>query len=199
MDIVAAGGLAGIAVRFEGRHDRVDIAGRQRTLVLGHDIRLAQLRIGLQQRRAVRVAAGQRPAAEVHPQFLDASVGLAVGDDRDRKVDSLGLTVEVENHLPKAASLGDDVLDVLDRDVAPREPRFRFGGVRLERPRALDPPAYGVVQLGSPANDPTSASNSPAIKPSKNGTVTSSRRRFSSRRPAPVQRTAQGPTASRLP
>ncbi len=30
--------LAGVAVRFERRDDRVDVAGRERTLVLGHDV-----------------------------------------------------------------------------------------------------------------------------------------------------------------
>ena len=64
------------------------------------------------------------------------------------EVDSSDLTVEVENHLVEALSLGDDVLDVLDRDVVPTEPRARFGHERLERPYALDTPAHGVVQLG---------------------------------------------------
>jgi hypothetical protein len=73
---------------------------------------------------------------------------VALADDRDRKIYRSGLTVEVENHLPKAAWLGDDTLDVLDRGVALPEPRLRFGDVRLERPRAPDAPAYGMVQLG---------------------------------------------------
>ena len=83
-----------------------------------------------------------------YPQFVDPSVGLLVGDDRDRKIDSSALSVEVENHLLKAASLGDDVLHVLDRMVALAEPRVRFGDECLERPPALDTSAYGVVQLG---------------------------------------------------
>ena len=37
------------------------------------------------------------------------------------------------------------VLDVLDRDVALAQPRFRFHDVRLERPRAPDAPADGVM------------------------------------------------------
>jgi hypothetical protein len=93
------------------------------------------------------VAAGQRPAAPVDPQLVDPSVGLAVGDDRDRNVDVPCLTVEVQDHLLEAASLGDDMLDILDRDAAPAEPRVRFGDERLERPRTLDAPAHGVVQL----------------------------------------------------
>ncbi len=50
MDVLAARRLAGVAVRLEGRDDRVDVAGRERALVLGHDVRLAQRRVGLQQR-----------------------------------------------------------------------------------------------------------------------------------------------------
>src|SRR5262245_17094483 len=94
------------------------------------------------------MAAGERPTAVVHPQFVDPSVGLAVGDERDRKIDSSDLTVEVENRLPKAASLAGDVLDVLDQDVVLAEPRVRFDDERLERPLAPDASAYGVVQLG---------------------------------------------------
>jgi hypothetical protein len=40
---------------------------RKRALAVGHDIWLAQLPIRLQQRWAVRVPAGQRPAAAVVP------------------------------------------------------------------------------------------------------------------------------------
>ena len=148
VDVLPARGLPGVAAGLECRHDRLEVAGRERALVLGHDLRLAQLRVGLQQRRAVRVAAVQRPAAEVDPQLVHQSVGHAVGDDRDRQIDSPGLAVEMENHLLEAARLGDDVLDVLDRDVALREPRVRFADERLERPRALDPSSYRVVQLG---------------------------------------------------
>jgi hypothetical protein len=92
--------------------------------------------------------AGQRPAAVVDPQFVDPSVRFAVGHDRERKIDSAGFTVEVKNHLLKAASLEDDVLKVLDRGVALREPLPRVGKERLERLRALDASAYRVVHLG---------------------------------------------------
>ena len=54
----------------------------------------------------------------------------------------------MQNHLLEAASLGDDVLNVLDRDVALPEPRLRVREVRLEGPRALDASADRVVQLG---------------------------------------------------
>ena len=65
VDVPGARRLAGVAVRFECRHDRVDIARRERTLIVAYDIWLAQLRIGLQQRWAVGVPTGERPATEV--------------------------------------------------------------------------------------------------------------------------------------
>jgi hypothetical protein len=89
----------------------------------------------------VGVAAGEWPVAAIDPQLVDPPVGPAVGHDRNREVDSSGLTIEVENHLLEALSLGDDVLDVLDRDVVPPESRARFGHERLEGPYALDTPA----------------------------------------------------------
>jgi hypothetical protein len=36
--------LADVAVYFERRHDGVDVAGRERRLVFGHDVRLAEVR-----------------------------------------------------------------------------------------------------------------------------------------------------------
>jgi hypothetical protein len=44
--------------------------------------------------------------------------------------------------------LGDHVLDILDRHVAPDEPRVHFGDERLKGSGALDASAHGVVQLG---------------------------------------------------
>jgi hypothetical protein len=41
----------------------------------------------------------------------------------------------VKNHLATATALADDVLDVIDRDVARPEPRVHFGDERLERAR----------------------------------------------------------------
>jgi hypothetical protein len=38
VDVVASRGLAGVPVRFEGRHDRVHVAGRERLLVLADDV-----------------------------------------------------------------------------------------------------------------------------------------------------------------
>jgi hypothetical protein len=82
---------------------------------------------GWQQGWSVLVAACQRPAAGVDPQLVDPPVGLVIGDDRDREVDSPGLTVKVENHLLEASGLGDDVVHVLDRRVALREPSVHLG------------------------------------------------------------------------
>jgi len=53
---------------------------------------------------------------------VGVAVALAVGNDRDRKIDSLRLTIEVQDHLLKAVSFGDDMRDVLDDDVAPSYP-----------------------------------------------------------------------------
>ena len=55
----ASGGLARVAVGLERRHDRVDVAGSERALVLADDVWLAQLRVRLQERWTVHVAAGQ--------------------------------------------------------------------------------------------------------------------------------------------
>jgi hypothetical protein len=107
-----------------------------------------QLRIGLKHGRANRVAAPQRPAAVVDPQFDDPPVGLLVGDHQDRKAHSSVLALEVDDHLREAAMVRDDVLDVLDRGVLLLEPGLGCGHVCLERPRAPDAPAYGMVQLG---------------------------------------------------
>ncbi len=148
VEILVARRLAKAAVRLECGEDRVDVAGRERTPVLGHDVRRAQLRIGLQQGLAVHVAAGQGPAAVVDAQLVNPSVGLLVGHDRDRKIDSPGLTVEVENHLLETARHGNDALDVLDLDVALAEPRVGFDDVGLERPSPPDASAHGVVNLG---------------------------------------------------
>lgn len=63
------------------------------------------------------VAGGEWPVAEIEdPQLVDPA-GLAVGHDHNREVDWPCLTVEVEDYLLEALSLGDDVLDVLDRDI----------------------------------------------------------------------------------
>jgi hypothetical protein len=94
------------------------------------------------------VVAGERPVAEVDPQLFDPPVGPEVGHDRDRKIDSSALPVEMENDLLEAVSLSDDVPHVLDQEVVLPEPRAHLGGECLEGPCALDAPADGVVQLG---------------------------------------------------
>src|SRR5580700_863901 len=92
------------------------------------------------------MAAGQWPAAEVDPQFVDPLVGLLLRHDRHRNVDSSGRCVEVEDDLLEAVSLPEAVVDVLDQDVALVEPGVHLGGVRHKRLYAPDPPAYGMVQ-----------------------------------------------------
>ena len=62
-------------------------------------------------------AARERLTGEVDPHLVDASVGLALGDDGDGQVDGAAVGVEVEDHLLEAAPLEDDVLDVVDRGV----------------------------------------------------------------------------------
>ena len=94
------------------------------------------------------MASGQRPGAEVDAQLVDLAVVLAVADDRDRKFDSPRLTVEVQDHLPKAVSFGNDMRDILDRDVAASYPGVRLRDERLERARALDASSHELVQFG---------------------------------------------------
>ena len=68
------------------------------------------------------MVACDRPAAEIDPKLVDPQVGPAVGHDRDGKIDSPVLTVEMENDLLEAVSLGDAVPYVLDREVVLAEP-----------------------------------------------------------------------------
>src|SRR3954466_8547864 len=137
VDVLAAGGLAGVAVGLERRDNRIDVAGRKRAAVVGHDVRLVHLRVGLEQGRAARVVAGQSPGAAVDPQLVDESAGRAVGDDRHREVEGAAGTVKVEDHLLEAALLEDDVLDGLDARVVLTQPRSALSHERLESPYAL--------------------------------------------------------------
>jgi hypothetical protein len=146
--VLGAGRLASVTVGFERRYDGLDVSGRERTLVRGDDVRLAQRRVALQQWRTVRVATGERPAAEVDTQLLEASVGVVVRDERVREVDAAALTLEVENHLLEAALFGDDPLDVLDRHLVPSEPLVRLGDERPEGSNALDASPHRVMELG---------------------------------------------------
>jgi hypothetical protein len=72
----------------------------------------------------------------------------------------------MEDHFLKPVSLGDQVLDVLDRDVALPEPRTHFCHESLERPPALDASAHGVIQLGLPGERFDKCIKLPTIKPS---------------------------------
>ena len=48
MEVMVTSRFAGVTVGFEGGHDRIDVASGQCVLILTDDIRLAQLRVGLQ-------------------------------------------------------------------------------------------------------------------------------------------------------
>ena len=146
VDVLAAGGFAGVAVGLERRRDRVHVARCQRALVLGHDTLRAQIRIALQHGGAVQMAARERPDAVVDPELCESPVGLAVGDDRDRNVHSPRLTLEVENHFLESPRLHEHMVDRVERHVVVREPRAQLADVRLERPHADHPSAPGVVQ-----------------------------------------------------
>ena len=174
-----ARGLAGIAVGLERRHDRIRVAGGKGARVFGDDVRLVELRVELQHRRPDRVVASQRPAAVVDAQFADPPVGFLVGDDQDRKADSRVLAVKVDDHLREAAMTRDDILDVFDRGLLPAQPRIRLGDVFLERPCTADTSAHRMLQLRLARKRPDQSIEIPESKPSKNGTVTSSRCHFS--------------------
>jgi hypothetical protein len=73
--------LAHVTVRLERCHGRLDVAGRECALVIADDAAFVEIGVGLQQRWADRVAAGQRPGAEVDAQLDDASVHIAVGGE----------------------------------------------------------------------------------------------------------------------
>ena len=118
MDELAPGGLAGVAIRFERRDDRVHIAGRQCALVVRHDTLRAQIRIALQQGRAMHVTTRQGPDAVVDPELDEPTVGAPVGDDRDRNVHSLTVTVEVENDFLESPRLREYMLDRIERHAA---------------------------------------------------------------------------------
>ena len=61
VDVAVAGGLAHVPVRLERCEDRFHVAGRERALILADHVGLVNVEGGLEQRRAVLVAAGQRP------------------------------------------------------------------------------------------------------------------------------------------
>jgi hypothetical protein len=101
-----AGRLAHVAVRLERGEDRFDVARREGALILADDVGLVEVGVWLEQRWAVRVAAGQRPGAEVQAQLDDALVLVAVGDERQGKADTAAVAVEVEDELFDPARIG---------------------------------------------------------------------------------------------
>jgi hypothetical protein len=95
VDVAVAGGLVHVPVRLEGCEDRFHVAGRQRSLILADHVGLVNVEGGLEQRRAVLVAAGQRPGAEVQPQLDDALVLLlVVAGERKGKTDASAVAVD---------------------------------------------------------------------------------------------------------
>jgi hypothetical protein len=91
------------------------------------------------------MAASEWPAAVVDAQLLEPAVGPAVGDDRDTDLNPPGLGIEVDDHLLEPARPHDHVVDVVDRHAPLREPGLSLGDERLERSRAPDASAHGVV------------------------------------------------------
>lgn len=65
-----------------------------------------------------------------------------------RKTDPSGRTVHMQNHLVKSVSLRSDVIDLLDREMKPPEPRVQFSDERPELLRTPDATAYRVVYFG---------------------------------------------------
>ena len=61
MDMPPTGGFANVGVGLECRHGGLDVAGRQRALVLADDVGLVEAGVRLQERRAVGMPARQRP------------------------------------------------------------------------------------------------------------------------------------------
>jgi hypothetical protein len=85
---------------------------------------------------------------KVHAQLDDAGVLVAVGGKGQGKLDAPIVAVDVEDDLLDAAARRDDEIDVLDRDVALRDPGVGVGHEPAERVGAPDATAYRVVQLG---------------------------------------------------
>jgi hypothetical protein len=148
VDVLTAGRLAHVPVRLERRDGRFDIAGREGALVLADDVAVLEAGVGLQQRRPARVRAGQRPGAEVHAQLEDAGVLVAVGGKGQGKLHAPIVAVDVKDDLLDAAARRDDEIDVLDRDVALRDPGVGVRHEPAERVGALDAPAYRMMHLG---------------------------------------------------
>src|SRR4051812_38069067 len=88
-----------------------------------------------------------RPVTEVQAQLDDALVRIVVGGERQRKADASAVDVEVKDDLFYPARLDEEEVDVLDLDVASRQPGGRIGDEAPNRCLALDPPADRVMHL----------------------------------------------------
>ena len=73
---------------------------------------------------------------------------VVVGGERQGQADASAVAVEVQDDLFDPARIRDEEVDVLDVDIACRQPRGHLGDEAPERAFALDPPAYRVMHLG---------------------------------------------------
>ena len=118
MDPGLARRLAEIAVGFEGRDDRVDVAGGERALVVGDRAGDVRGRIAPQQRRADAVMAFERPEAVIDAQRAHAAGRRVVADDGDREIDVAPLVPQAQHGLDDGATAG--MGDRAGRDPAAR-------------------------------------------------------------------------------
>ncbi len=140
--------------RGRSRRARTPQGRRRRRLPQGRagspdDVCAAQLRVGLEQRRADRVAAGQRPAARSTRRSSSSrasgrwSATIATGSSTRPASPSRWRTTSSKPRARRTTRATSSTVTLRSR-----EPRAHLGDERLERPRAPDPPAYRVVQLG---------------------------------------------------
>jgi hypothetical protein len=84
---------------------------------IADDDGLVELGVGLEQ-GPDRVATGQRPGAGVDTHLDDPGVLVAVGGERQRKLDASVTAVEVSDNLLDPAPRRHDEIDILDGDIA---------------------------------------------------------------------------------
>jgi hypothetical protein len=138
-----AGRLPHRGVGPERRQQPIDVPRHERPLVVADDAGHPEAARRLEDRRADRVAAGQRPAAEVHALLDDPPPLVLVTGDGHGEVD----IADVQDALLDPAAADNDELDVLRRSPTLGQPASRLHHEALERGNALDPPAHRVMQL----------------------------------------------------
>src|SRR6516162_8630165 len=122
MDVRTARGLTDVGVGLESRYRGFGIAGRQGTLVVADDIRLAEARVRLEQWGPVVVLARQRPHAPVDPQLDDAPVIVAVSRYRNRHLDAPFVAIERHHRLFDATPRREDSLHPAEHRAALGQP-----------------------------------------------------------------------------